>query len=134
MQQGTVSITDMLVLVRFCAPSTDSLRQGGAGAGWLGSSAGGLRPGHLVLLKLLQEMPMTMRALSSRQTVGRPQSRKWGEVSSAQWQRWPGGPSRGRGAPVAQARRDMSGDRGARTRCATSSHLAANYDRTGLKT
>ena len=45
--------------------STDSLRQGGAGAGWLGSSAGGLRPGYLVLLKLLQETPMTM-ALSSR--------------------------------------------------------------------
>ncbi|EOD11668.1 hypothetical protein EMIHUDRAFT_214559 [Emiliania huxleyi CCMP1516] len=47
--------------------STDSLRQGGAGAGWLGSSAGGLRPGYLVLLKLLQETPMTM-ALSSRLT------------------------------------------------------------------
>ena len=52
-----------------------------------------------------------------RQTVGRPQSRKWGEVSSAQWQRWPGGPSRGRGAPVAQARRDMSGDRGENAMC-----------------
>ena len=34
----------MPVLVRFCAPSTDALRQGGDGAGWLGSSAGGLRP------------------------------------------------------------------------------------------
>ena len=43
---------------------------GGAGAGWLGSSAGGLRPGHLVLLKLLQEMTMTM-ALSSRLTCVR---------------------------------------------------------------
>ena len=52
-----------------------------------------------------------------RQTVGRPQSRKWGEVSSAQWQRWPGGPSRGRGAPVAQARRAMSGDRGENAMC-----------------
>ncbi len=30
-------------IVRFCAPSTDALRQGGDGAGWLGSSAGGLR-------------------------------------------------------------------------------------------
>ena len=53
----------------------------------------------------------------SKTTVGRPQSRKWGEVSSAQWQRWPGGPSRGRGAPVAQARRDMSGDRGENAMC-----------------
>ena len=47
---------------------------GGAGAGWLGSSAGGLRPGHLVLLKLLQEMPMTM-ALSSRLTCVRVRCR-----------------------------------------------------------
>ena len=56
-------------------------------------------------------------SLARRQTVGRTQSRKWGEVSSAQWQRWPGGPSRGRGAPVAQARRDMSGDRGENAMC-----------------
>ena len=35
----------------------------------------------------------------------------------AQWQRWPGGPSRGRGAPVAQARRAMSGDRGENAMC-----------------
>ena len=32
--------------------------------------------------------------LPRRQTVGRPQSQKLGEVRAAQSQRWPGGPSR----------------------------------------
>ena len=96
--------------------STDSLRQGGAGAGWLGSSAGGLRPGYLVLLKLLQETPMTM-ALSSRLTSVRARWRAARDSTDslpAQWQRWPGSPSRGR---VAQARRAMSGDRGENAMC-----------------
>ena len=56
-----------------------------------------------------------------RQTVGRPQSRKWGEIRAAQWQRWPDGPSRGR---------VLTGEN---VMCHLLS-LSANYDGTSLKT
>ncbi|EOD42018.1 hypothetical protein EMIHUDRAFT_194691 [Emiliania huxleyi CCMP1516] len=95
--------------------STDSLRQGGAGAGWLGSSAGGLRPGYLVLLKLLQETPMTM-ALSSRLASVRARWRAARDsTDSLPAQRAhsnaPAAPADCWTATVAKARRAMSGDR-----------------------